>query len=216
MKELREQIYEYISGYNPEGENIIKSIFAKTLNKPEYQILKAREDFEDLYSSFYEEKIILKRKLYEEKFKEDKSGIINYLKASIRHFLDDEKRKLQIETISVIKDEEDNQIDIFETIPDTKIKNQLDYIEAKEISEKIKKFLSEEDLKVLCHIVFKDKNDKNYCLENLSQDAIYKRVERLKKEKLTKFVSIYNFSYDGFQLFIDEFLMSEICKKLCL
>ncbi|WP_457641257.1 hypothetical protein [Persephonella sp.] len=218
MSEIHSLIFKYIIDYDSKGEEIVKNIFRKTLNKSAFDsLITSSDSFDDLYNEFYIKKIIPQRDKFRKIFENDYTGLIKYLKTTIHNFLSDLRDKKKIEELSITIEDENSgkKVPLVETVGSNEIFNIIQYIEASEITEKIKKFLSEEDQKVLCYIVFKDKYHKNYCLENLRADTIYKRVERLKKEKLKKFVETYGVTEEGFRLFLKEYLMSEICNKLC-
>jgi hypothetical protein len=213
--EVHQLIYKYIFSYDAKGEEILKNIFGKQLKKPEFDSLRISSDyFDDLFYSFYEKKIIKKRNIFKERFENDKKGLISFLQKTIYNFLQDERDKNKINEVRIYTKEDEDITDIILKNP-----NQLDlqkYIEAKEIVEHFNEFFTEEDKKIFCYIFFKDKIDRNYCVENLNRNVVYKRVERIKKDKFPKFIETYGITYSGFQLFEKEFLMSEICKKVCL
>ncbi|NPA52461.1 MAG: sigma-70 family RNA polymerase sigma factor [Aquificae bacterium] len=207
-KDIHQVVYRYVMSYDPEGEQIVKNIFMKQLNSQTFSLLREFSDSsQDLFYSFYEKKIISKRDILKDRFEKNPYGIISYIRKMIISFLKDERDKRK----SNFSTKLDIDLDNMPVTIDQKI---ISYIEAKEILENILKFFTEEEQKTLCYLFFKDKFHKKYCLENLSQDAIYKRAERLKK-KLKMFVLEYKVTYEGFELFKDKFLMSEICKKIC-
>lgn len=221
MTDINIAVYNFLLNSDKNGLEVIKSIFISVLKKSYFKKLKDYNDLaDDLFHQFYLEKLLPKKDDLLKRFENDLEGLMRYIYKMMSNFLTDINNKKEIEEVKIFitKDEEDDESqNILENIPSESRSSKVDIeiIESKEILEIIKTFLSEEDKKVLCHIVFKDKQNINYCLENLSQDAIYKRVERL-KTKLKSFVETYCISQDGFKYFIDEFLMSEICKKVCL
>ncbi|WP_456392772.1 hypothetical protein [Persephonella sp.] len=213
QKSIHQAVYNYVVDYDPDGEDIVKNIFRRQL---QIILSPSRNEFDhifnELFSSFYANKILSQRKIFQKRFGKKSEGIISYIKITARRFLLDEIDRKELSTV-VLTDEETGE-QLIENLSVETALNIPALIEAKEIVYFAEKFFSEEDLKTLCHIFFKDKLQKNYCLENLSSDAIYKRVERLKK-KLGEFVKKYDCSYEGFDIFRREFLMSEICKKRC-
>lgn len=221
MTDINIAVYNFLLNSDKNGLKVVKSMFISILKKSHFKKLKDYNDIgDDLFNQFYLEKLLPKKDYLLKKFENDLEGLVRYIYKMITNFLTDVNNKKEIEEIKIFinkNEEDDKSQNILENIPSESRSSMVDIeiIESKEILEIIKTFLSEEDKKVLCHIVFKDKQNINYCLENLSQDAIYKRVERL-KTKLKSFVETYCISQDGFKYFIDEFLMSEICKKICL
>ncbi len=213
--EVHELIYKYIISYDKRGEEILKNIFGKQLKKPEFDNLRKSSDyFDDLYYSFYEKKILERKENFKEKFEKDKKGLISYLQKTIYNFLQDERDKNTINNIK-LTNENGEPIDIGDIIPDPNSIDLLKYIEASEIVKHFNEYFSEEDRKILCHIFLKDKIDKDYCIENLNKNVVYKRVERMKKTKFPKFIEKYGITLSGFRYFKKVF-MSEICKKLCV
>jgi len=218
MREVRESLYKFIVDYDPKGEEILKKIFRKEAQKGSFTHLipNGEKDIEDLFHDFYLNKILHKRENFIKIFRTDQEGIISYIKTSIRNYLKDKLEKKRLEEISITLNTKENEtINIVELTNNPDSFKPIEYMEAVEITGEIQKFLTKDELKTLCHIVFKSKADSNYCLEDLSSDAKYKRIERLRKNKLKSFVEKHSFSVEGFELFLKEFLMSEICRKIC-
>ncbi len=216
--EVHELIYKYILDYDKKGEEILKNIFGKILRKPEFDTLRTSSDyFDDLYYEFYDKKVLSQREVYTDKFQNNKKGLIAFLQKVIYNFLQDQRDKkvLKAEPMTVIKNNEE-KIELSDLIENPNNIDIIKIIEAKEILNHLNEFFNQEDKKTLCYIFFRDKFEKDYCIKNVKPDTIYKRVERMKKDKLPKFIEAYNITFDSFVIFKDNIMLSEVCKKICL
>ncbi len=161
-----------------------------------YSIAKTfqiNEDIESLYHEFLIQKW--------------KNGLnfknSHYLNVMIKNFLinkfNEKKRKEIPDEIKIeikIKDE------IF--IPEI-------YSEIVQFFEIIKKELKEREIKILCYYV---NSEKYYFFKDMSRDAKYKAIERVKK-RLRNIQNIYNFSEEAVKVALEKFFQSEICDKIC-
>lgn len=203
---------------NKKGFEILFKIFLKEFNK--YDILKKYECSEDVFNDFMI-KVLFKQNFslnptIKEKIEDSSSNIVSYIYKAIHNFLRTKQREVlkryytqeaQEKQQSILKkDEYDREREFIGT--NDKISPTI-IIEAKEILETINKELPEAEKRTLCYMFFEEKE---FFEKEISDDAAYKRKSRLKKF-LTKFVKEKGFSLEGFSYFVQEFLMSEICKK---
>ncbi len=203
---------------NKTGFEILFKIFLKEFNK--YDLIKKYEQVEDIFNDFLV-RVLFKQNFslnptIKEKIEDKSSNIVSYIYQAIHNFLRTKQREIlnkyyteehQERHESVVKENEEGRerevIGVNEKISPIVI------IEAKEISEIIQNEFSESEKRTLCYMFF---DDKSFFEKKLSDDAAYKRKSRL-KNFLTKFVAEKGFSLEGFSYFVQEYLMSEICKK---
>jgi hypothetical protein len=106
----------------------------------------------------------------------------------------------------------DNKLSLGEIISDKK--SALEEIDWKTTAlaflNTLEKHLKEEQLKTLCHWIFRDKYSADCYLENLSPSAKYKRVERLKKA-LKEILERNPLDVEEWKAFIE--LMEIYCQK---
>ena len=210
-----------LNPHNPDnitGYEILFKIFVKEFGK--YELLKKHTEPEDLFNDFLT-KVLFKQNFslnptLKEKIKDRSTNIVSYIYQAIHNFLRTNQREILKKYYTEEKKPRDTQLiqeneegKEFEILTINKDVSLVIIIEAKEISETIKKEFSETEQRTLCYMFF---NDKNFFGENISDDAAYKRKSRL-KSSLTKFVKEKGFSLEGFTYFVQEYLMSEICDK---
>ncbi|GAB6078761.1 hypothetical protein [Hydrogenobaculum acidophilum] len=210
------EIYLFLLEGNKKGYIIIRNIFNKQINKSFYHNLKDKE--EDLFSE-----VVLR--LYEKKeyiltiFEGKEEGLASYIRTVIKNILNDailSMSKNPIDNIyidsryeyeGIIPDEERFRVEAV----DVMVK-----LEAKEVMMKFKSNLREEDFKLLCYILEnkddeKDKMEK-ILFKDVSKDALYKRVERLKK-KLSQIVEENNFSEEAVGLCL-QYIAYRKCREV--
>lgn len=224
-KILEEKIVEFLlDPNNPEsykGYEIFKKAFIKEFNK--YSLLKNYYDGEDLFNEFltkvvFREDGFLLNKNMIEKINSQKDNFFSYLYMSIHNFLRTYNRRAKVRIISDEEQSKQRFENIYQKNEEGKefetsyLKQEINYIviiEAKEILKAVKKDFSEKDLRTLCYMFF---DDKSYYGENISDDNAYQRKSRLKK-RLADYVRKKGFSLEGFEFFIKNYLLSEICNN---
>ncbi len=203
---------------NKTGFEILFKIFIKEFNK--YDLLRKHEQLEDIFNDFLI-KVLFKQNFslnpaIKEKIEDKSSNIVSYIYQALHNFLRTKQREVLRRYYTeenkpkneplIQKDEEGKEkeiIGINEKISPVII------MEAKEILDIINKELSEKEKRTLCYMFF---DDRNFFEKKLSNDAVYKRKSRF-KSFLSNFVKEKGFSLEGFSYFIQEYLMSEICKN---
>ncbi len=209
---------------NYEGYEVFKRVFLKEFFKEEYALLRKFYDGEDLFNEFlvrviFREDGFLLNNNMKEKINNIQHNFLSYLFMSIHNFLRTYRRKAKFE--DSFKEQKSMKLESIQT-SDNRTKDLLEYnarvhidyslhIEAQEILESIKKDFSEKELRTLCYMFL---NEKKYYGEEITDDNAYKRKSRMKKT-LSEYINKKGFSLQGFALFVKEYLMSEICKKLC-
>ncbi|MCA1933737.1 MAG: hypothetical protein LDL13_09195 [Calditerrivibrio sp.] len=177
------------------------------------------ENVMDEYHEFVTSNIIEKTKLLEPAEKFDDKSMIYYLKESIKNFLINTCRanKHMKEVISLnekrplSENEEDELIDI---IKSDEIESII-RIEAVQILKIVKKSFSEDKQKLLCEILYREKRNEYKFIKDMSENAFYKAVERLKTELQRFFLEIHS-SDEAVKYFLYHIYPSEICEKFCL
>ncbi len=210
------EIYLFLLEGNERGYIIVRNIFTKQINKSFYYNLKDKE--EDLFSE-----VVLR--LYEKKehiltiFEGKEEGLASYIRTMIKNILNDallSMSKNPIDNIYIdsryedegaVPDEERFRVEAVDVIT---------RLEAKEVMMKFESNLREEDFKLLCYMLEnkvddKDKMEKTL-FKDISKDALYKRVERLKK-KLSQIVQENNFSEEAVGLCL-QYIAYKKCREV--
>ncbi len=215
-----DKIYNFLINFDEEGLNHIKKMFYTQISKQSYQILY--QDKDDLLNDFITYKLIPKRKEIAEKFSQSTDGLVSYISIAIENFLKTEITKKiykseMFQNSVYYNQEEDEKEDTFERVLETTQAKEYDVlvkIEAEDIYNKLIEELKDTEKQLLCYLISEEQLQ-SYIKENffkdLSEDAFYKRVERLKK-KLSSIVQEYGYSQEGFKEAFDNFY-TQICKN---
>lgn len=215
-----DKIYNFLINFDEEGLNHIKKMFYTQISKQSYQILY--QDKDDLLNDFITYKLIPKRKEIAEKFSQSTDGLVSYISIAIENFLKTEITKKiykseMFQNSVYYNQEEDEKKDTFERVLETTQAKEYDVlvkIEAEDIYNKLIEELKDTEKQLLCYLISEEQLQ-SYIKENffkdISEDAFYKRVERLKK-KLSSIVQEYGYSQEGFKEAFDNFY-TQICKN---
>ncbi|MDM7273837.1 hypothetical protein [Sulfurihydrogenibium azorense] len=215
-----DKIYNFLINFDEEGLNHIKKMFYTQISKQSYQILY--QDKDDLLNDFITYKLIPKRKEIAEKFSQSTDGLVSYISIAIENFLKTEITKKiykseMFQNSVYYNQEEDEKEDTFERVLETTQAKEYDVlvkIEAEDIYNKLIEELKDTEKQLLCYLISEEQLQ-SYIKENffkdISEDAFYKRVERLKK-KLSSIVQEYGYSQEGFKEAFDNFY-TQICKN---
>jgi len=205
MTDTHQEIYLFLQGKSNKGLSIIYNIFLKQLYSASYKYLLNREDKEDLFMDFIT-KIFEKREFLIRRFADQERGLASYVREMAKNFLKDKIAEMSEVYLESVNDYEwkleDGKADPQEVIV------RLDAFSIKEwLDENLKK----EEILMLCYMLSEDKEkfEKDYFKE-LSKDAIYKRVQRL-KEKLSNLLK--NYSKETFAYYI-EYILPTVCKEV--
>lgn len=206
MKNTHEEIYLFLQGKSEKGLEIISNIFFKQLYSQSYISLTKQEEPEDIFMDFIN-KIFEKRTFLLQKFENQSQGLASYIRQMAKNFLKD---KLKI--MSEIQFESVNNYErLISTDKNEPIK-QLIKIEGFRFAEIIDSKFKEEEILILCYITATNKKDfEEKYLKDLSKDAIYKRVERVKR-KLRGVISDFGYSQEAVRFYIENILPSK-CKR---
>ncbi len=185
--------------YAKEGYNILFKIFS---SRAIIFKIHSHEKIINLYHEFLLNKIFnnLTFRNFLDRAKDNE--IKNYLYKMIDNFLKNEFKKNK--NFDVIFDE--NEIK-----KDNSLFPEINF-EAKLLISLIGNNLTLREKMILCKFLFKERYN---FLKNLSKDAYYKAVERLKK-KLQEIILKNKISKESVDLFFEKIFMSEICEKICL
>ena len=113
--------------------------------------------------------------------------------------------------------EEDDEESTFEIVLETTQTKEYDVlvkIESENILNKLVEELKDQEKQLLCYILSEEELQayiKEKFFKDLSEDAFYKRVERLKK-KLSSIAKEYGYSQEGFEEAFDTFY-TQVCKS---
>lgn len=202
--EIQKKLIEFLEGKSVEGLEIISNIFYKQINSEKFS--QIHWDKEELFGDFVL-KIFEKREKLLEIFSSQQMGAASYIREMVKNFLIDRLISLQPQT----EDIEDYKDYIKDSKSPADIINQ---IEAQRLREILKSKLSENDIFLLCYITDKEcqKSIKETVFNDVSDDAIYKRAERLKK-KLAELTRLNGFGKESVKVFLEE-ILPEICKEM--
>jgi hypothetical protein len=210
-----ELILEFLEKNDLQGLQVIKNIFLSKINKQSFQALKNQQ--EDLFNEFLAVKIIPNQKKISEKFKKETKGLYTYISVAIENFL-----KTNLEKYIYLSENTDDIVYIYKEEDENPIEEkfgvEIDFlksIEGERVFQVMKEKIKEEEKQLLCYMLSdneKQQQLKNVFYSQLKEDALYKRVERLKK-KLTEIVREYEFSKNGVEYFF-EIYYKEICIKV--
>ncbi len=206
------EILEFLMYGKEEGFEIVKNIFFKQLSHEIFQSLRKNEDKDDLFFSFME-KLFSKRENIIQLFSQQDKGLPSYIRQMARNFLLDLLKKKSVLEEKIVLNNEDDEEDYLET----KFGQEINFLLSLEIEEIKKIFnakLKDDEVKLLCLYLNKDKQEEYMRLffDGLSKDALYKRVERLKK-KLGEIIRDNGFSLSGVECYFSDVLQEE-CKQL--
>ncbi|ACN99769.1 hypothetical protein [Sulfurihydrogenibium azorense] len=215
-----DKIYNFLINFDEEGLNHIKKMFYTQISKQSYQILY--QDKDDLLNDFITYKLIPKRKEIAEKFSQSTDGLVSYISIAIENFLKTEITKKiykseMFQNSVYYNQEEDEKEDTFERVLETTQAKEYDVlvkIEAEDIYNKLIEELKDTEKQLLCYLISEEQLQ-SYIKENffkdISEDAFYKRIERLKK-KLSSIAQEYGYSQEGFEEAFNTFY-TQICKN---
>ncbi len=202
------EIYLFLQGESEIGLEIITNIFYKQINSSSFLTLK--EQHEDLFMEFMV-KLFSKRDFLLDRFQNQEDGLSSYIREMIKNFLRDKIISMSrnpLDNVNIIEGE-------FESNYETPVMI-LNRIEAIKFKETLEKAFSEKEFMLLCYMITDNKEEKKRIRElffkDLSNDALYQRVKRL-KEKLSKIVKEKNFA-QGSVLFFLENILPSICKRV--
>ena len=215
-----DKIYAFLTNFDEEGLNHIKKMFYTQISKQSYQILQ--QEKEDLFNDFLTYKLIAKRENIAKKFSQSTDGLVSYLSVAIENFLKteliDRIQKSEVFQNEVYyNQEEDDEESTFEIVLETTQTKEYDVlvkIESENILNKLVEELKDQEKQLLCYILSEEELQayiKEKFFKDLSEDAFYKRVERLKK-KLSSIAKEYGYSQEGFEEAFDTFY-TQVCKS---
>jgi len=212
-------IFNFFSENDPKGLEVIKNIFFKIISSPTYQLILNYYDKEDVFQEFLAIKILPHRNHILDRFFEQQSGLVSYIQRMTKNFLADVYASVKLMSeneisdviISKEEDDEDEVKSYFDLIG-----KREDYtlnIEVEELKIALTKRLSDNEVLMFCYQISDSKElYKSKYFNELSDDALYKRVERM-KTKIKEILKEYSFSAEAFEKFLKEH-SHEICKKL--
>lgn len=202
------EIYLFLQGESEIGLEIITNIFYKQINSSSFLTLK--EQHEDLFMEFMV-KLFSKRDFLLKKFQNQEDGLSSYIREMIKNFLRDKIISMSrnpLDNVNIIEGE-------FESNHEIPVMT-MNKIEAIKLKETLEETISEKEFILLCYMVIDNREEKKRVRElffkDLSNDALYQRVKRL-KEKLSKIVKEKNFA-QGSVLFFLENILPSICKRV--
>lgn len=203
MIEIQQKIVEFLQGKSKDGLQIIANIFFKQINSENFAHISW--DKEELFGDFIL-KIFEKRQKLLEIFITQPMGAASYIREMVKNFLRDKIESLPPQT--------ENIEDYKNTIKDSRTPIKvIDNIEAYRLRELIEERFSDDEIILLCYMTDKEcqKSIKETVFNSVSDDALYKRVERLKK-KLAELVKSKGFAMDSVRSFLEE-ILPQICKE---
>ena len=206
MKNSHIEIYLFLKGESEEGLEIISNIFFKQLHSQSYKFLTQKEDANDIFMDFIT-KLLTKREFLLETFEGQTKGLASYIRQMAKNFLKDKVKQwseIQIESVN----NNEGKLGMNYNI-DTKT---ILKIESFRFEKTLKQKFKEEEVLILCYITAPDKIDFiNRHFSNLSKNALYKRVERV-KNKLKNLIDEYGYEKDVVEFYIDN-ILPIICNK---
>jgi len=205
------EIYLFLKGESDLGMEIISNIFYKQINSTSFNALaKNEEEKKELLMKFFN-KLFQKREYILKTFSGQNSGLSSFIMKMIRRFLIDEIKKVESENKM-------KKVSIDESLIERTINNPIEIIneiEAYRLDELLDKKLTEEDFKMLCYMIIHDKEEKlNYekrFFSDISRDALYKRVQRV-KEKVARIIKEKHFAQDTVLYYLENILPTK-CKR---
>jgi len=212
-------IFNFFSENDPKGLEVIKNIFFKIISSPTYTLILNYYDKEDVFQEFIATKILPHRNHILDKFFEQQNGLVSYIQRMTKNFLADVYASVKLMSeneiseviISKEEDDEDEVKSYFDLIG--KREDCTLSIEIEELKIALTKRLSDNEALIFCYQISDSKElYKSKYFSELSDDALYKRVERM-KTKIKEFLREYSFSTEAFEKFLKEH-SHEICKKL--
>jgi hypothetical protein len=212
-------IFNFFSENDPKGLEVIKNIFFKIISNPTYNLILNYYEKEDVFQEFLAIKILPHRNHILDKFFEQQSGLVSYIQRMTKNFLADVYASVKLMSeneiseviISKEEDDEDEVKSYFDLIGKTE--NYILNIEVEEVKIALTKHLSDSEVLMFCYQISDGKEFyKSKYFNELSDDALYKRVERM-KTKIKEILKEYSFSAEAFEKFLKEH-SHEICKKL--
>jgi hypothetical protein len=212
-------IFNFFSENDPKGLEVIKNIFYKIINNPNYTLILNYYNKEDVFQEFLATKILPHRNYIIDKFFEQQSGLVSYIQRMTKNFLADVYASVKLMSeyeiseviISKEEDDEDEVKSYFDLIG--KGEDYTLSIEVEELKIAFTKRLSDNEMLMFCYQISDSKElYKSKYFNDLSDDALYKRVERM-KIKIKEILKEYSFSAEAFEKFLKEH-SHEICKKL--
>jgi hypothetical protein len=211
-------IFNFFSENDPKGLEVIKNIFFKIIGSPTYTLILNYYEKEDVFQEFLATKILPHRNYIIDKFFEQQSGLVSYIQRMTKNFLADVYASVKLMSeyeiseviISKEEDDEDEVKSYFDLIGKTE--NYILNIEVEEVKIALTKHLSDSEVLMFCYQISDSKEFyKSKYFNELSDDALYKRVERM-KTKIKEILKEYSFSAEAFEKFLKEH-SHEICKK---
>jgi hypothetical protein len=212
-------IFNFFSENDPKGLEVIKNIFFKIISSPTYTLILNYYDKDDVFQEFLATKILPHRNHILDKFFEQQSGLVSYIQRMAKNFLADVYASVKLMSeneiseviISKEEDDEDEVKSYFDLIG--KGEDFILNIEVEELKIAFTKRLSDNEMLMFCYQISDSKElYKSKYFNDLSDDALYKRVERM-KTKIKEILKEYSFSAEAFEKFLKEH-SHEICKKL--
>jgi hypothetical protein len=212
-------IFNFFSENDPKGLEVIKNIFFKIISSPAYTLILNYYDIDDVFQEFLAIKILPYRNHIVDKFFEQQSGLVSYIQRMAKNFLADVYASVKLMSeneiseviISKEEDDEDEVKSYFDLIG--KGEDFILNIEVEELKIAFTKRLSDNEMLMFCYQISDSKElYKSKYFNDLSDDALYKRVERM-KTKIKEILKEYSFSAEAFEKFLKEH-SHEICKKL--
>jgi len=211
-------IYNFFSENDTKGLEVIKNIFFKILSSPTYKLILNYYNKEDIFQEFLANKVLPHRNHILDKFFEQQSGLVSYIQRMTKNFLADVYASVKLmsenEISEVINskenDDEDEVKSYFDLIGKTE-----DYIinmEVEEVRIAFTNHLADNEMLMFCYQISDSREFyRSKYFNELSDDALYKRVERM-KSKIKGILKEYSFSAEAFEKFLKE-QSHEICKK---
>jgi len=171
------EIYLFLLGESEVGLEIITNIFYRQINSSSFSFLKEQQ--EDLFMEFMV-KLFSKRDFLLKKFQNQENGLSSYIREMIKNFLKDKIISMSrnpLDNVNIIEGE-------FEGNYETPVMT-MNKIEAIKLKETLEKVFSEKEFMLLYYMIIDNKEEKKKFREiffkDLSNDALYQRVKRLKE-----------------------------------
>jgi hypothetical protein len=211
-------IVRFFSENDTKGLGVIKNIFLKILRNQTYGAVLNYYEEEDLFQEFLATKILPNKERILEIFYNQNNGLVSYIQRMAKNFLTDfyiSTKKMSENEISEVfnnkEDHEDGKMRSYFDLIGKKEDHTLS-IEVEEIEDTLMKNLTSNEWLIFCYQI-SDKKEvyKTKHLTELKDDALYKRIERMKK-RLREIAIEYSFSKEAFERFLQE-KAQEICKR---
>ncbi len=205
MIDTHKEIYLFLQGKSTKGLGIITNIFFKQLYNSSYKYLLNREDPEDMFMDFIA-KIFEKREFLIKRFADQEKGLASYIREMVKNFLKDKIKEMSEVYLESVNDYEWSLTDEKETPQDIVMR-----VDAFNLKRRLDEHLKKEEIVMLCYMLSDDKEAfENRYFKELSKDALYKRVQRL-KEKLRELLKDY--TQEAFRYYI-EYILPALCKEV--